>query len=316
MDVNESLFHWIAFNIAILGLLILDLVYFHYRPHRMSIKEAMLTSLGWISLALAFNAWIYIRFGAEAGLAFLTGYLLEKSLSVDNLFVFLLIFSHFKVPSTVRHTVLFYGILGAILMRAALIAGGIALVHSFSWIFYIFGLFLIYTGIRLAFNKEEQELKHEEHIIYRLLSRLLPMANTYQGDAFVIRQEGKWVGTPLLVVLVLIETTDLIFALDSVPAIFGITTDAFIVYTSNIFAILGLRSLFFVLEDVITRFYLLHYALALILVFIGVKMLLANIFHIPLSATFTVLLLSLGTALLGSFLFPKNAKTPQKKDFD
>lgn len=307
VDVNIT--HWIIFNVLILGLLSVDLIYSHHNPHRLSFKEAVWMSVGWISLAAIFNVWIYTQFGKEAGLAFLTGYLLEEALSIDNLFVFLVIFAYFKVPADVKHTVLFYGILGAIVMRAGLIAGGIGLVYLFHWAFYVFGLFLIYTGLKLAFQKEEEEVKHEKTIIYRLLSSFIPMTNKFHKDKFFIWEGNKWVGTSLLMVLVMIETTDLIFALDSVPAILGITTDPFIVYTSNIFAILGLRSLFFVVERVMDRFYLLHYALAVILIFIGVKMLLHDLIHVPLSVTFGVIILSITAALVASLLFPQKNKT-------
>lgn len=303
--VDVDLSHWVIFNITILALLSADLIYSYYYPHKLSFKEALAMTFGWVSLAALFNTWIYMRFGKEAGLAFLTGYLLEEALSVDNLFVFLLIFSYFKVPDTIKHTVLFYGILGAIVMRAGLIAGGIGLVHLFHWAFYFFGAFLIYTGFKLAFQKEEEEIQHEKTVVYRVLSKFIPMTNKYHGASFFIKQGGKWMGTPLFVVLVMIETTDLIFALDSVPAILGITTDPFIVYTSNIFAILGLRSLFFVLEHVMDRFYLLHYALALILVFIGVKMLIADWVKVPLGVTFGVILSSIITSLICSLIWPK-----------
>ncbi len=236
-----TLYHWIGFNCIIL--LLLDLWRFRH-PHSIGIKEALLTSAAWISLAIVFNGWIYWTFGTQAALDFLAGYLVEESLSIDNLFVFLLLFSHFKVPETAKHQVLFYGVLGAIVMRALLIWGGISLIHSFEWAFFVFGIFLVITGTRLAFNTEQEE-KTEESLIYRWLKKCLPFTDKYHGDSFVVRQKDGLKATPLLAVLILIETTDLIFALDSVPAILGITTEPFIVYTSNIFAILGLRSLFF-----------------------------------------------------------------------
>lgn len=311
LNIPVTSYHWTIFIVLVLGLLILDLWKSFRNPHRIAMKEALLTSLGWVSLAFAFNLWIYFEFGYDAALAFLTGYLLEESLSVDNLFVFLLIFSHFRIPEQAKHSVLFYGILGAIIMRAGLIWGGIKLVATFSWMFYVFGAFLIYSGYKLAF-KEDTEIQLEKKWIYRFLSKIFPFTHTYHGSSFFVQRAGKWVGTPLLIVLALVETTDLIFALDSVPAILGITTNPFIVYTSNIFAILGLRSLFFVLEESMQRFYLLHYALALILVLIGVKMLLINIIHIPVIATLCIILLLIGMALYGSYLFPE--KSTQKKN--
>jgi tellurite resistance protein TerC len=258
-------------------------------------------------LAFAFNIWIYFAFGSEPALAFLTGYLLEKSLSVDNLFIFLLLFSHFKVPDQAKHQVLFYGILGAIIMRGLLIWGGIALVQHFNWIFIFFGLFLIVTGIRLAFKHEDEE-EVEHSVVYRWLQKHMRFTPHYHGEAFFIHQNGRWIATPLFSVLLLIETTDLIFALDSVPAILGITTDPFIVYTSNIFAILGLRSLFFALEGVMKSFYLLHYALAFILVFIGCKMVLADLIHVPTWVTLVILLSALTTAVIGSRVWPNSIK--------
>ena len=307
MDINIQVtwYHWVIFNGLILCLISADLWNSYRRPHQIKMKEAIWMSIGWISLALLFNLWIYFEFGKEPALAFLTGYLLEESLSVDNLFVFLVIFSHFKVPDHSKHTVLFYGILGAIVMRASLILGGIALIKLFAWLFYVFGIFLIYTGIKLAFKKEENTVRLEESILYKYLSSFIPMTSEYHGSAFVVKKDNQWIGTPLLVVIILLEFTDLIFALDSVPAILGITTNSFIVYTSNIFAILGLRSLFFVLERQMNRFYLLHYALAGILVFIGSKMLLANVIHIPITLTLSIIALFLLLAFVGSIVFPQ-----------
>jgi tellurite resistance protein TerC len=302
-----TLYHWIAFNLLIFVLLGIDLWRFFRNPHPIGVKEALWTSAGWISLALTFNLWIYYSFGSQPALDFLTGYLLEESLSVDNLFIFLLLFAHFKVPESAKHQVLFYGVLGAIVMRASLIWGGIALVKNFEWMFIVFGLFLIFTGIRLAFQSENKE-KEKESRVYLWLKKWLPFTDDYVGDAFFVRQEGQWKATPQLAVLVLIETTDLIFALDSIPAILGITTDPFIVYTSNIFAILGLRSLFFALEGLMKSFYLLHYALAFILTFIGFKMIVAHYLHIPTWITLIVLLCSLSLAVVGSLLYPLSSE--------
>lgn len=302
MEVSLSI--WVIFNLVILALLSADLLYYHYFPHRSSLKEALITSFGWISLTLLFNLWIYYNYGKEPAITFLTGYLLEMSLSIDNLFVIMLIFSHFKVPQKARHPVLFYGILGAILMRAALIAGSLILVSHFKWVFYLFGVILIYSAIKLFFKKESEEIKHEENIIYRLLSKFIPLSNAYKGEAFIVKEKQGWVATPLLVVLLLIETTDLIFALDSVPAILGITTDPFLVYTSNICAILGLRSFFFVLENVMKQLYLLHYALALILFFIGFKMISSGYIHFSTPVTLGVIVTLISAAFIGSWLFP------------
>jgi len=307
MDLVEhipvTIKEWIIFNVVIILLLAIDLFRFYRNPHIVSMKEAMWMSIGWITLAFIFNGWIYFQFGPLPALNFFTGYLIEESLSVDNLFVFLLIFAHFKVPDDSKHEVLFYGILGAIVMRALLIWGGIVLVKKFSWIFTVFGIFLIITGIRLMFKNEETKI--EQGFFYRFLSRYIPLSPNYQGNAFIVKKDSQWFATPLLIVLILIEFTDLIFALDSVPAILGITTDPFIVYTSNIFAILGLRSLFFVLEGFMRRFYLLHYALAFILVFIGFKMLIIPWFHISTTIALGVIVLALSVAFIGSNLFPK-----------
>lgn len=305
--MHITFYHWIGFNIFILVLLGIDLWRFFWHPHLVKIKEALITSIGWILLALIFNVWIYFAFGSQPALDFFTGYILEKSLSVDNLFIFLILFSHFNVPETAKHQVLFYGVLGAIIMRALLIWGGVTLIHYFDWIFIIFGIFLVITGIRLAFHTTEKEVV-KENIIYTWLKKWLPFIDHYEGNAFIVRHNGKWMATPLLAVLILIETTDLIFALDSVPAILGITTEPFIVYTSNIFAILGLRSLFFALEAVMKAFHLLHYALAFILVFIGFKMIIANFFHISTWMTLLVLTSSITLAIIASLLYPSQIR--------
>lgn len=298
-----TLYHWIGFNLLIFAILGIDLLRSFRDPHPIKMKEALLTSIGWISLAFLFNIWIYFTFGPGPALDFLTGYLVEKALSVDNLFIFLVIFAHFNVPDTSKHLVLFYGVVGAIIMRALLIWGGITLIQHFSWIFIVFGLFLVVTGIRLAFHTEKEE-RIEKGFMYSWLKRTLPFTDHYIGNAFILHQNGQWMATPLLAVLVLIETTDLIFALDSVPAILGITTEPFIVYTSNIFAILGLRSLFFALEGLMKAFYLLHYALAFILVFIGCKMIVAEYIHISTWVTLGILLISLSLAVVVSLLNP------------
>lgn len=300
--------YWIAF-VTIMALLIgYELWRFRKNPHPIRVKEALLTSAGWIGLALGFNLWIYYAYGLEPGLNFFTGYLVEKSLSIDNLFIFLIIFSHFRVPNKAKHQVLFYGVLGAILMRALLIWAGITLVNRFDWIFIIFGLFLIYTAFHLLKEeKDEVEGEIEHNFLYRWLRNHLPLTEGYREEAFIICEHGKRLFTPLFLVLIMIELTDLIFALDSVPAILGITTDPFIVFTSNILAILGLRSLYFALERLMNHFYLLHYALAFILFFIGSKMILGNIIHIPIFITLGVIVGALGTAIIGSFMWPKES---------
>ena len=306
--MEVTVFHWIIFNAGIVALLVLDLCYFYYRPHAISIKEACITSLAWIALALLFNYWIFLEYGKEPALQFLSGYLLEKALSVDNLFIFLLIFSHFQVPEHAKHTVLFYGILGAIVMRAVLIFAGIGLISVFHWIHEAFGLFLIIIGLKLLFSKE-QKVEVEKNHLYRLVTYWVPVTSGYHGTRFFMRGEkGQWMATPLFLVVVLIESIDLLFALDSVPAILGITTVPFLVYTSNIFAILGLRSLFFVLEKFVQMFYLLHYAVSLILVLIGIKMVARTFFEIPVEVTLIAIVSILILALIGSWFFPQKSK--------
>ena len=297
--------HWIGFNLLILVLLSMELYRFYRHPRAISIQEALLNSAGWILLAFAFNFWIYFTFGHQQALDFLTGYLVEKSLSIDNLFVILLIFAHFNVPETSKHQVLFFGVLGAIVLRALLIWGGIVLIAHFHGILLFFGLFLIVAGIRLFFKNEDEQVV-EKSRAYQWLKRWIPLTSAYHGQAFFIRQNGQWAATPLLAVLILIETTDLVFALDSVPAILGITTEPFIVYTSNIFAILGLRSLFFALEGMMKSFHLIHYALAFILIFIGCKMLVADFLPIPTWITLIILISALSLAAIGSYISKKN----------
>ncbi len=301
MDVTFA--HWAGFSLIILIILSLDLYWAFRKPREVGIKEACLHSAGWILLALLFNFWIYWRFGSDRSLEFLTGFVIEKSLSIDNLFLFLLIFQRFQVPKETKYLILFYGVLGAICMRGLLIWAGVTLVNQFQWIFVLFGLFLIITGIRLLWKKESMK-SIEQGFVYSWIMKTIPMTG-YRGIHFFVKENKTWKGTPLLAALLFIEFTDLIFALDSVPAILGITTEPFIVFTSNVFAILGLRSLFFALEGMMQRFGLLHYALAFILVFIGCKMVLIQYIHIPILMTFAVILVVLSLAILGSFLFPK-----------
>jgi tellurite resistance protein TerC len=281
----DSIWLWVGFNAFVLAMLALDLGVFHRKAHEVSIKEATIWSVVWISLALVFNALIYnywdvIRPGssytnADAGLAFLTGYLIEKALSVDNIFVFVLIFTYFAVPAKYQHRVLFWGIIGALLMRGIMIALGATLIKEFHWIIYIFGAFLIFTGIRMAFHKNE-EVHPEKNPLVRLLRRVMPVTENYEGDKFFVRKAGVLMATPLFLVLLMVESTDLIFAVDSIPAIFAVTQDPFIVYTSNVFAILGLRSLYFVLAGMVSKFHYLKLGLSVVLTFVGVKMLLVD----------------------------------------
>ncbi len=273
---------WAVFGVLILGLLFLDLGVFHRKAHVVRLKEALLFSLGWISLALIFNGFVWYEMGHEKALEFLTGYLIEESLSVDNLFVFIVIFSYFKVAPIYHHRILFWGIVGAIVMRAIFIASGLTLISRFHWIIYVFGLFLVVTGVKMLFYRE-QEIHPERNIFVRLFKRFVPIKTDYEGREFVTREAGRLVATPLLVVLLVVETTDVMFAVDSIPAIFAITNDPFIVYTSNIFAILGLRSLYFLLADIIDRFAYLKVGLAFVLAFVGIKMLISDLYKMPIA---------------------------------
>ena len=307
----DQIWLWVGFNVFVLAMLALDLGVFHKEAHEVSIREAGAWSALWVTLALIFNYGIYHFMGAEVGLQFLTGYLIEKALSVDNIFVFVLIFSYFQVPPRYQHRVLFWGILGALLMRGAMIAAGAALIHEFHWIIYVFGAFLVFTGLRMAIQKE-MNIEPETNPVIRLVRRFVPVTNQYHGQKFFVKEpvgnRVRRVATPLFVVLVLVETTDLIFAVDSIPAIFAITTDPFIVYTSNVFAILGLRALYFLLAGVIHRFHYLKLGLSVVLVFVGTKMLLIDVYKVPIGLSLGVIASVLATAVAASLLFPKAAE--------
>ncbi len=311
---------WIAFNALVLALLALDLFVFHRKAHEVRTREAAAWTAFWIALALIFNAGIYWFMGPEKGLEFLTGYLIEKALSVDNIFVFVMVFAYFNVPAKYQHRVLFWGILGALLMRGAMIGAGAYLIHQFHWVIYIFGAFLVITGIRMAVHRE-QDIEPEANPVFRLVRRMLPITSTYHGQKFLVREtveerapDGsglvrttKLMATPLFVVLVFIETTDLIFALDSIPAIFAITTDPFIVYTSNVFAILGLRALYFLLASVIQKFQYLQLGLSVVLVFVGAKMLLEALYPIPIGISLGVVAAVLTASVAASLVWPAEA---------
>jgi tellurite resistance protein TerC len=294
---------WIGFTLCVLALLALDLGVFHRKAHAVSTREALVWSVVWIGLALLFNLGVHAWFGAERGLEFLTGYLIEKALAVDNIFVFVVLFSYFSVPATLQHKVLFWGILGALIMRAVFIVLGGALLQQFHWIMYLFGAFLVWTGVKLL-RQEENEIHPERNPLLLLFIRFVPAVPAYHGERFFIRQSGRWYATPLLFVLVAVEVTDLVFAIDSIPAIFAVTSDPFIVYTSNIFAILGLRSLYFLLAGVIHQFHYLKTGLALVLAFVGTKMLLTDVYKIPIMASLLVIAVLIGGAVLASLLWP------------
>jgi tellurite resistance protein TerC len=299
-----SILLWAGFILFVLAMLAVDLLVFHRKAHEIKIKEALAWSGVWISLALLFNLGVYIFQGRQQALEFLTGYLVEKSLSVDNIFVFLIIFSYFKVPHKYQHDVLFWGIIGALVMRAAFIAGGIVLIRQFHWIIYVFGAFLIFTGFKMAFGKEK-EIHPEKSIVLRLFGRIMPVTKEYKEGRFFIKTAGKWSATLLFVVLLVVETSDLIFACDSIPAVIAITQNPFIVYTSNVFAILGLRALYFALAGIMQLFGYLHYGLSVILVFVGAKMLLADIYKISIGVSLAVIAFILLVSIVASIYLPK-----------
>ncbi len=311
MVMEESIWLWVGFNVFVLFLLALDLGVFHRKAHAVSMKEALIWSIIWISLSLLFNLVIYLYWdvmvpnssytNGEAALAFLTGYLIEKSLSVDNIFVFILIFSYFAVPDQYQHRVLFWGILGALIMRGTLILVGSVLLDTFHWIIYVFGAFLVFTGIRMA-RQQDEELKPEENPVVKFFRRFVPVTENYEDDKFFIRRAGKLFATPLFLVLLVVESTDLVFAVDSIPAIFAITRDPFIVYTSNVCAILGLRALYFLLANVMHQFEYLKLGLAVVLSFIGVKMLLIDLYKIPVAVSLTVVASVLTISIVASIL--------------
>lgn len=282
---------WVLFNVGVIFMLALDLGVFHREAHRVTPKEATIWSIVWIALALAFNGVVYFWLGAEKAAEFLTGYIIEKSLSVDNLFVFALIFSYFRVPPAYQHRLLFWGVLGAIVMRGILILVGAGMISRFHWITYLFGAFLLYTGYRmLGHDKDKEEFDPEKNPAIRLLRRFFPVTSEYDKHHLFTRRNGVLHATPLFLVLLVVETTDLVFAVDSIPAIFTVTVDPFIVYTSNICAILGLRSLYFLLAHIIDKFRYLSTGLAIILMFIGAKALVASFYHIPVNVSLGVVL--------------------------
>lgn len=292
---------WIGFTVLVLGLLALDLGVFHRTSHAVGFREALGWSVFWIALALSFNVGVYYWFGSRVALEFLTGYLIEKALSVDNVFVFLVIFSYFAVPAAYQHKVLFYGILGALVMRAVFIVAGATLLATFHWTIYVFGGALLLLGLKMLFQRDT-EVHPERNPLFRLFHRLVPATDGYRGPRFVVWENGRWLATPLLLVLIAVETTDVVFAVDSIPAIFAITRDPFIVYTSNIFAILGLRALFFLLAGTISNLRYLKTGLALVLCFVGVKMLASDVYKVPITASLAVVASLIGGAVVASLL--------------
>src|SRR3954452_5239613 len=291
-------------------MLTLDLGVFHRRAHEVSVKEAATWSAVWVALALGFNYGIYHFRGEQAGLEFLAGYLIEKALSVDNIFVFVLIFSYFRVPPEYQHRVLFWGILGALVMRGVMIGLGSYLIHHFEWVLYVFGAFLVWTGYRMA-RQDERVIEPEANPVIRLVRRLVPVTGSYHGPSFFVRESAarpgvssRIVATPLFVVLALVETTDLIFAVDSIPAVFAVTRDPFLVYSSNVFAILGLRALYFLLSGIIGRFRYLKFGLSVVLIFVGAKMLLADVYKVPIGLSLGGIAAVIAASIIASLIVP------------
>jgi tellurite resistance protein TerC len=301
--LSNKIILWGGFNILVLAMLSLDLGVFHRKDHQISIRESLIWSLIWIIVALIFNVGIYFWKGSEVALQFLTGYMIERSLSIDNIFVFLVIFSYFKVPSQYQYKVLFWGILGALIFRGLFIGLGTLLIVKFHWILYVFGAFLLFTGIKMALGKDK-EIEPEKNPVIKFVRRFLPISERYHNGHFFIRNKGKLVGTPLFIVLVVVESTDIVFAVDSIPAIFAITLDPFIVYTSNVFAILGLRALYFALAGLMRLFYYLKYALGAILAFVGVKMLIADFYKISSATALAIIAGMFVVAIVASLIFP------------
>jgi TerC family integral membrane protein len=285
---SDRLLLWIVFNVFVFGMLTLDLGVFHRKAHAVSLKEAGVWSCIWVGLALVFNFGIYYLWGQEKALEFLTGYVIEKSLSVDNLFVFLMIFQYFNTPAEYQHRILFWGIIGALILRAIFIATGSALLSNFHWMIYVFGGFLVVTGIKM-FMQGDEKIEPQKNPVVRLFQRMMPVTHNYHGQNFFVSKDGKRQATLMMVVLIVVETTDVIFAVDSIPAIFAITTDPFIVYTSNVFAILGLRALYFMLAGVMEMFVYLKVGLSFVLVFVGIKMILVDVYKIPIGASLGVI---------------------------
>jgi tellurite resistance protein TerC len=301
--MSHQLLLWGIFNLFVVGMLALDLGVFHRRAHEVRIREALVWSAFWIALSLLFNLGIYFWRDSETALEFLTGYLLEKSLSVDNIFVFLMIFTYFRVPYLHQHKVLFWGILGALIMRALFILVGITLIQQFHWVIYIMGGFLVITGIKMATQKDS-DIHPERNPVLRLVRRLVPVTENYEGGRFFVRRSGRLLATPLFIVVLVVETTDVVFAVDSIPAILAITLDPFIVYTSNVFAILGLRALYFALAGIMRLFHYLPYGLSFILVFVGIKMLLVDIYKIPIGIALGTVAGVLVMSVIASIVFP------------
>jgi tellurite resistance protein TerC len=305
----DTIWLWVGFNAAVLAMLALDLGVFHRKAHVVSLREAAAWSAVWVSLALTFNAGIWYFAGRQPALEFLTGYLVEKSLAVDNIFVIALIFSYFAVPAAYQHRVLFWGILGALVMRGAFIAAGAYMLKEWHWVIYVFGGILLLTGVKMALRKDEA-IDPEHNPVVRLARRWVPLTPRYDGQKFWTVENGRWVATPLFLVLLLVEFTDLVFAIDSIPAIFAITSDPFLVYTSNVMAILGLRSMYFLLAGIVHKFVYLKFGLSLVLVFVGAKMMLIDVFKVPTAVSLGVIAAVIGGSIALSLLRPPARQVP------
>lgn len=310
--MEHSLLLWGLFNVFIIAMLIVDLMVFNREAHKISVKESLVWTAIWITLACIFGVGVYWFMGGPTALNYYTGYLIEKSLSVDNIFVFLLVFQYFSVPAKLQHKVLFWGIFGALIFRALFIFGGVALLQNFHWIIYVFGAFLVFSGIKLALEKDK-EVHPERNPVIKFVRKLIPITKSFHSDDFFIKKAGKIVATPMFIVLIVIETTDIIFALDSIPAILAITQDEFIVYSSNAFAILGLRALYFALSAVMDKFHHLHYGLALVLIFVGIKMLISEFYHIPTLWALGFIVVTLTMSILASIWFPAEPEAIDKE---
>lgn len=308
--MNESIVLWTGFNVFVLAMLALDLGVFHRKSHTITVREALVWTGVWITLAMIFNIFVYYYLDEEKAIEFFTGYLIEKSLSVDNIFVIIMIFSYFQVPQQYQHKVLFWGILGALVLRVIFILSGIELIHRFHWLIYIFGGFLVFTGIRML-TGGDVKFDPVKNPVVKLVKRAFPITESFEGDQFFVKRDARTWATPLFLVVVLIEATDLIFAVDSIPAILAISDDPFIVYTSNVFAILGLRSLYFALSGIEKYFHYLKFGLSAILVFVGIKMCISDFYKIPTSVSLIAIVAILVTAMIASVAFPKKEKAPE-----
>ncbi len=312
MPGNEILL-FVLFNVFILLLLVLDLGVFHRKAHTVSVREAAFLSVLWVVLALVFNAGMYYVAGRTPALEFFTGYVIERALSFDNIFVFVIIFTYFGVPPQLQHRVLFWGIVGALISRSIFIVAGAALISRFEWVLYLFGAILVYSGWKMMFDRGT-EVHPEKNVIIRLARRVLPVSSGFESGRFFLRTGGRLFVTPLMIVLIAVETTDIIFAVDSIPAVFGVTRDPFIVYSSNVFAILGLRATYFLLAGVMDTFHYLSHGLSLVLLFIGLKMLLADFVHVPVTISLGVVLLILTVAVGASLIRNRRMKRKEPSE--